>query len=334
MLLHPDFDLRPYNTFQLEARSAFGALVTDEHELREAFATATKRGLPVRVLGGGSNVVLSPEYEGITALMTMKGRGVVDRTADHVIVEAAAGEDWAQFVNWTLEAGLSGLENLSSIPGTVGAAPVQNIGAYGLELGGRFASLRAYDRKDCTFRSFSRSECGFGYRHSTFKDHPDRFVIVSVRLALPAQWRSILSYSGLKELADRPDLTPFLVSRTVTQLRAHKLPDWRRSGNAGSFFRNPVLSADQARSFRARHPEAPASNQPDGGIRLSAAWLIEHAGFKGYRDSGAGVSGRHALVIVNYGEATQSSILALAGKIKAGVGAQFGVSLVEEPVYT
>lgn len=333
MLLHSDFDLRPYNTFQLEARSAIGAVVTSEDELRQVFATARENGMRVRVLGGGSNVILGPGFEGITALMKIQGRRVVEKSSCRAVIEAAAGEDWSEFVQWSLAAGLAGLENLSGIPGTVGAAPVQNIGAYGIELADRFESLRAYDRQNGTFLTFDPRDCGFSYRHSVFKEHPGRFVIVSVRLSLPAEWSPALSYAGLTELAGDPGLSPGMVSRTVTAMRARKLPDWRQIGNAGSFFRNPVLTTDQADNFLRNHPEAPAFSQPDGSVRVSAAWLIERAGFKGYREGGTGVSQGHALVLVNHGGATQSSILTLAGKIKAGVRSRFGIDLIEEPEY-
>lgn len=329
-----DFDLTAHNSFGLDARSRYGALVTDETDLSEIFAFASSRALPVRVLGGGSNVVMSPEFSGITILMSLKGRTALGRSGNHSLVEAKAGENWHDFVLWTLDNDMPGLENLAGIPGTVGAAPVQNIGAYGVELADRFDSLVAFDRQTGNFRTFDRAECRFAYRHSVFKQDPDRYVLVSVRFALPAPWKPELAYAGLlSELGEKERHDPRSIMEKVLALRQGKLPDPREMGNAGSFFHNPVVSAEICRAITATYPGAPAYPQPDGRFKLSAGWLIERCGLKGMRVGGVGVSERHALVLVNHGGGTQADIKALAGHIKEIVHTRFGVSLAEEPVF-
>jgi len=331
--LIPDFDLTTRNTLALEARSRFGLLLDHPDQLPDLFSYATDSDLPVRILGGGSNVVLAPEFHGITALLTLRGRAVIGETADHVLIEASAGENWHDLVQWTVNRGLGGLENLALIPGTVGAAPVQNIGAYGAELSEFLHTLRAFDRSSGTTLTFSRDECGFAYRDSVFKQHPDRFVVLSVQLALRKNWTANLAFAGLSELAQAADLTPRMVMDQVIALRTSKLPDWTVTPNAGSFFQNPIVPETQAASILAEFPAAPCYPQPDGRMKLSAGWLIERSGLKGYRLGPAGISERHALVLVNHGGARQADISALADHVKATVLARFGIALHEEPIF-
>lgn len=325
-----DYDLSAHNTFGLAARTRFAAVITDRDQLPALYAEAKARGLPVRILGGGSNVVLADHFDGITALMAIKGREMVEDNAERTIIEAGAGEIWHDLVTHTVEAGHPGLENLALIPGTVGAAPVQNIGAYGVELVERFDSLVAYDRLKNTFATFSREMCSFSYRDSVFKHMRGRYIVVSVRLALPKPWAPITSYPGLSD-ADPTD--PKSIMAAVIAQRQSKLPDWRVTGNAGSFFHNPIVSADTAATLKSTYPSAPAFPQADERVKLSAGWLIDNAGLKGFRMGPVGVSDRHALVLVNHGGGTQADISALAEHIKSVVSEKFGVTLVAEPEF-
>ncbi|MDB5527537.1 MAG: UDP-N-acetylenolpyruvoylglucosamine reductase [Devosia sp.] len=324
-------DLTPANSFGLSASSRFGAIITSPDELAAAYEHARAHGLPVHVLGGGSNVILSPQFDGLTLLMALKGKTLIGQAGGHNIVEAAAGETWHDFVVWTLDNDLPGLENLALIPGTVGASPVQNIGAYGLELADRFDNLTAFDTQSQASRSFSAAECRFAYRQSVFKAEPGRYIVTSVRFALPTQWTPILNYAGLNTLPS--DASPHAVMEQVIALRQSKLPDPKKIGNVGSFFHNPVVPSDIHVTVRAANPAAPAYPQPDGSMKLSAGWLIEQCGLKGAREGQVGVSERHALVLVNHGGGTRAEVEALAARIKAAVFERFGIGLTAEPVF-
>ena len=321
-----DFDLTGSNTFGLKS-SARRAVIVDDPEMLPALAhESAASGLPLRILGGGSNVVLNERLEAIVALMRIGGRRVVRRTESETIVTAGAGENWHDFVSWTVAKGIPGLENLAGIPGTVGAAPIQNIGAYGAQLSDFFLSLEAFDLKDGVVRTFDAAACRFAYRQSQFKAEPGRHVILSVTLALPAVWQPKRDYAGLDLLPEQASAREVLDH--VVALRASKLPDWRTLGNAGSFFHNPVVSAEKAAEIAG----APRYPQPDGTVKLSAGWLIEQCGLKGFRLGPAGTYARHALVLVNHGGATSTDIAALANHIRGKVREQFGVELVQEPI--
>jgi UDP-N-acetylmuramate dehydrogenase len=327
--LSQNYNLTAHNTLGLRASSRYARAIVDEAELPELFAVAARDGLAVRVLGGGSNVILGEDYAGLTAIMATRGRVLTEGADGAVLLEVRAGEIWDEVVAWTVAQGLWGLENLAGIPGTVGAAPIQNIGAYGVELCDRFVSLDAFDRVSGAMVSLERDACRFAYRHSVFKEQPGRYVVTRVRLMLQRHGRAELGYRELSGLAQVDH--PATVMETVRRLRGSKLPDWRVLGNVGSFFHNPVVTAAAGRDFTARHPGAPAFPQADGSIKLSAGWLIEQAGLKGYRSGPVGVSEQHALVLVNYGGATRSELMALAEHVVAQVKGQFGVDLRREP---
>jgi UDP-N-acetylmuramate dehydrogenase len=326
-----DLDLSGANTFGLAATSRFGAVVTNTDQLAAAYAYAGAHGLPVHVLGGGSNVILSPRFDGLTILMAIKGKASIGQQGTSNIVEASAGENWHDFVAWTLDQNLPGLENLALIPGTVGASPVQNIGAYGLELADRFDSLTAFDTQANSLHVFTAADCRFAYRHSVFKAEPGRYVVTAVRFALPMRWTPILNYAGLNTLPS--DARPRAVMDQVIALRQSKLPDPRQIGNVGSFFHNPVVAPEIHAAVRASHPTAPAYPQADGSMKLSAGWLIEQCGLKGAREGQVGVSERHALVLVNHGGGTRTEVEALANRIKATVLERFGITLTAEPMF-
>lgn len=331
LALIPDFDLSTRNTLALGARSRLAVSITDPAMVPAVIANAAAKGLPLRILGGGSNVVLAPDFAGITALMANMGRRVIETGERGTLVEAAAGETWHELVSWTVEQGLGGIENLALIPGTVGAAPVQNIGAYGVEVADVLESLTAYDRLEGRERIFLRDECAFAYRDSLFKHEPERYVVLSLRLRLPAVWTPNLNFAGLGDIEG--EVTPRAVMERVVVLRNSKLPDWRVTPNAGSFFQNPIVSRAEADVVLGEFSTAPAFPQPDGRLKLSAGWLIEKSGLKGFRLGPVGMSERHALVLVNHGGAVQADVRALAEHVKRTVRERFGVQLHEEPVF-
>ena len=331
LTLIPDFDLSSRNTLALRARSRLGVIISNVAQLPELLALARAERLPLRILGGGSNVVLAPEFDGVTAMMDLRGRTVIGDDADGVTLEVAAGETWHELVAWTVAQGFGGIENLALIPGTVGAAPVQNIGAYGAELADVLEQVTAYDRATGSEVVLNREQCRFAYRDSLFKQVPDRYVVLSVRLRLPRPWVPNLGFAGLSDLGGA--VTPQAVMDRVVALRTSKLPDWRVNPNAGSFFQNPIVAPDVAQRVLDEFPTAPAFPQADGRLKLSAGWLIERAGLKGFRMGPVGMSERHALVVVNHGGAVQADVATLAGHVKDVVETRFGVRLHEEPVF-
>ncbi len=335
-VLQHDMRLDGCNTFGLPSTTRYAVTVDSEAALAAVLTDPALQDIPRRVIGGGSNVILRDDFDGLTVLMRMRGRTLLHETAEAWIVQAAAGEDWHDFVAWTVDSGYPGLENLALIPGTVGAAPVQNIGAYGVELADRFDHLRAYDRHEGRFVRLDWADCAFGYRDSVFKHEPDRYLVTSVALRLPRPWRPVTSYA---ELAARfPDGFPdgFPAARSifeaVIEIRRSKLPDPDLLGNAGSFFQNPVVDAPVFEALAARFPGLPGHRQASGSVKLSAAWLIDHCGFKGLRAGPVGVFDRHALVLVNHGGATYADVMALADRIRAAVLARFDVELMREPL--
>ncbi|MDX5409901.1 MAG: UDP-N-acetylmuramate dehydrogenase [Thauera sp.] len=330
-----DADLSTLNTFGLRARAARLLRLRSAEALAAALATAPQQG-PRLVLGGGSNLVLTGDFPGTVLKVEIGGRRLLRAEPTAWIVEAGAGENWHDFVRWTLAQGWPGLENLSLIPGTVGAAPIQNIGAYGLELAERFDSLDAVDLDSGAVRSFGLADCDFGYRDSVFKRSPGRWLITAVRFRLPRPWQPVTRYADVaRELEARGIEAPTAldISDAVIAIRRRKLPDPAEIGNAGSFFKNPVVEAAACARLLAAHPALPHYPQPDGREKLAAGWLIEQAGWKG-RDLGpVGCFERQALVLVNRGGATGADVQRIAAAIVAEVEARFGVRLEPEPVF-
>ncbi len=325
--------LKPFNTFGVDVRAAQFAEAHNDDDVRAALKLAEERQLPLLVIGGGSNLLLTGDVQALVLRMASRGIRIVEN-AEQVVIEAEAGEPWHPFVQTTLSQGLSGLENLSLIPGTVGAAPMQNIGAYGVEIKDVFHSLTALDRQTGALRDFSLADCNFAYRDSVFKQQPGRWLILRVRFALNRQQHLHLEYGPVRQrLAEQGIDTPTAtdVSRAICAIRAEKLPDPAVLGNAGSFFKNPLVSAELAAKVREEHADVVAYPQADGQVKLAAGWLIERAGWKGFRDGDAGVHALQALVLVNYGTATGEQLLALAKRIQADVLERFGVELEIEP---
>ena len=327
--------LKPYNTFGIDVRAAFFVSVHSDGELEQALAWAATRNLRVLVIGGGSNLLLTTDLsELLVVRMDNRGVRVLEENGDQVLLEAEAGEPWHPFVLQTLELGLAGLENLSLIPGTVGAAPMQNIGAYGVEIKDVFAGLTALDRYTLQVRDFSVTDCAFGYRDSVFKRQPGRWVILRVRFKLSRSAPVHLDYGPVRQRLAEQGIqhpTPKDVSAAICSIRREKLPDPAELGNAGSFFKNPVVTAPVLDAIRREHPDAVAYPQADGLFKLAAGWLIERAGWKGYRDGDAGVHRLQSLVLVNYGGASGQELYALAQRIQDDIQSRFGVALEMEP---
>jgi len=266
--------------------------------------------------------------------MASRGVQVLEDDGEHVVIEAAAGEPWHPFVLRTLELGLSGLENLSLIPGTVGAAPIQNVGAYGVEIKDVFIGLTAFDRETDELVEFDLQGCEFGYRDSLFKRRSGRYIILRVRFRLQRNADLNLDYGPVRQWLQQHEVqapTASDVSRAICSIRREKLPDPAVLGNAGSFFKNPVVTGDVADNLRGRFPGLISFAQTNGDTKLAAGWLIERAGWKGYREGDAGVHRLQALVLVNYGNATGSEIVSLAQRIQTDVHERFGISLEIEP---
>ncbi|AYH45846.1 UDP-N-acetylmuramate dehydrogenase [Azoarcus sp. DN11] len=331
-----DADLRPFNTFGLPARAARLATIEDAAQLA-ALIAGPEWTLPRLILGGGSNLVLTRDFPGLVLKVGIAGRRLVGEDVNAWYVEAGAGENWHDFVRWTLAQGWPGLENLSLIPGTVGAAPVQNIGAYGLEVAERFHGLQAVSLETGATLRLAGAECRFAYRDSVFKrELAGRALITSVTFRLPKCWQPVTGYADVaRELAVRGIAAPSAldVSDAVIAIRRRKLPDPARIGNAGSFFKNPVVDADALARLDAAHPDLPRYTQPDGRFKLAAGWLIDRCGWKG-RDLGpVGAYEQQALVLVNRGGATGADVERIARAIQADVFARFGVHLEPEPVF-
>ena len=347
MFVECNAPLQALNSFGIAARAAALARVRGEADVRALLADPRWGGQPKFVLGGGSNIVLTGDVKALVLKVEAPGRRVVGQTPRHTIVEAGAGESWHGLVEWTLEQGLPGLENLALIPGTVGAAPVQNIGAYGVELQDRFHELDAIDLQTGQVFTLNAAQCGFGYRDSVFKRAParpggfglaGRALILRVRLALPRNWRPEAGYLDLQRKAQEtgiaaPDARQ--IYDWVVSIRRAKLPDPAVLGNAGSFFKNPTVSPEQCADIIGRDPAVVHYPMPDGSVKLAAGWLIDACGWKGKSVGNAGVHERQALVLVNRGgrerPVTGGEVMTLAKAIQTSVYERFGIRLEPEP---
>ena len=345
MIVERNVPLQPHNSFGIVAKARALVRVRAAADVQQLLADAEWGPIPKFVLGGGSNIVLTGDVKPLVLKVEVPGRRVLDDGPRATVLEAGAGENWHEFVDWTLEQGFGGLENLALIPGTVGASPVQNIGAYGVELQDRFESLDAIDLVTGREFTLEAGQCAFGYRDSVFKHVAaqegdfglaGRGLILRVRFRLPRPWKPVLGYldlerklqeSGIREPSARQ------IRDWVCAIRSAKLPDPRVIGNAGSFFKNPVVAAEACVRLLAAHPAMPHYPQPDGGEKLAAGWLIEQAGWKG-RDLGpVGCYERQALVLVNRGGASGADVRRIADAIMADVERAFGVRLEPEPVF-
>ncbi|PJK10603.1 UDP-N-acetylenolpyruvoylglucosamine reductase [Lysobacteraceae bacterium NML95-0200] len=331
----PGFTILPdsplTNSFALPARARRLYQVDDVDALPQALRQA---GADALLLGGGSNLLFVTEHID-SAVQVLDGRiEMSENDGERIRITASAGVIWHTFVMHCLAAGAYGLENLALIPGTVGAAPIQNIGAYGVEVMDLIEQVQVHDRHSGQTRWWSHAECGFSYRDSAFKADPQRYAVMRVKFALWRGPRLKLDYAGLEAELARASATPSpqSVAEAVIRIRQRKLPDPQRIGNAGSFFKNPIVPQHQADALRAQYPNLPVFPAGQSGFgKLSAAWLIEQCGWKGKRQGDAGVSAEHALVLVNHGAARGSELLALAREIAASVATRFGVAIEPEP---
>lgn len=333
MVFHENFSLKNYNTFGIDAKARFFVEIESIEELQEVF---TNSAYPRKiVLGGGSNILLTDDIEALVIHVNLKGKEIVLETSEEIQIKVMAGENWHEMVLWTLENGYGGLENLSLIPGNTGTAPIQNIGAYGVELKDVFVSCEAVRIEDQKLVSFTKPECEFGYRDSYFKNvGKDKYVITSVTFSLTKKnHRLHTEYGAIEEQLKQRSITdPSIkdISKAVIAIRQTKLPDPKKLGNSGSFFKNPLVSKQEFESFISLFPEAPFYKVSDTVYKIPAGWLIEQCGFKGKRFGDAGIHKRQALVLVNHGNATGKDILDLADKIIKKVKDTFNITISPE----
>lgn len=336
MEINNNVSLKKLNTFGVEASAKHFAEIHDLEDIEALFEWKEQHDLPVLLLGGGSNLLFKNDYKGLVAKVCLSGKDIAEEDDNFTYVSAAGGENWHEFVRWTVLGdlrgkGLSGLENLSLIPGNVGAAPIQNIGAYGVELADHFHSLQAVDLGSGNIHEFDKSLCQFGYRESFFKSQTlDRLLITSVTFALPKTPTWKMDYAGVREVLEGVEPTAELISDAIIQLRLSKLPDPAEIGNAGSFFKNPVLAKDHWESLKADFKDLPGYQQ-EMSIKTSAGWLIDQCGWKGFRKGDAGVSEKHALVLVNHEKSTGTELWTVAKNIMTSVEDKFGITLEPEP---
>lgn len=322
------------NSFRVAARASLLIDVHDTSRLGELLALPALRSQPLLILGEGSNILLASDWPGVVLCIVERGITVLQRSDDGDIIRVASGENWNEFVHWALTRGYAGLENLVLIPGSVGAAPIQNIGAYGVELCEFVHQVEAWDRQLDKAVTLDANQCGFSYRDSVFKQQRDRWLVTALQLKLPRSRAPVLDYAGVREALQASGIThptAVQVATAVAQLRTRKLPNPDALANAGSFFKNPILPEEDAESLRDQYPDLPCWPAGNGLVKLSAAWLIEQCGFRGAREGDAGIASQHALVLVNHGNASGAQLLALARRIAETVHERFGVALTAEP---
>ncbi len=336
MQIETGVSLKPYNSFGLPALAQTLVRIRSDADVRRVLDHPELGRAPKFVLGGGSNIVLTRDVGAVVLKVEVAGLRLLEERDDAWIVEAGGGERWHDLVTWTLAQGLPGLENLALIPGTVGAAPVQNIGAYGIELTDRFESLDAVDLVTGRSVTLTGPMCRFGYRDSIFKRAlAGKSVITRVRLRLPRPWQPVLGYLDLERKREETGIAEPSAQQVfdwICAIRRAKLPDPGVIGNAGSFFKNPVVTPEQCRDIIGRDPEIVHYPMPDGSFKLAAGWLIDACGWKGKTIGRAGVHDRQALVLVNRGGATGAEVVTLARAIQESVYGRFGIRLEPEPV--
>jgi len=331
-----DASLKHLNSFSVEARASQLLELESGQDLQQFRDDLRFEPGNDLILGGGSNILFTRDVEGTVVLNRLSGKKIIEDTADRVLVEVCSGENWHQLVLWSLQQGLSGIENLSLIPGLAGAAPIQNIGAYGVELADVLDAVQAIEMTTGELHDFSNKDCQLAYRDSRFRSvDAGRYLITRIRLRLSRRFTPKLSYAGLVEELrvmgiDQP--TAKQVSAAVIRIRQRKLPDPEIFGNAGSFFKNPVVSLATAELLANEFDGLSAYPVDEYRTRLSAAWMIEHCGWKGHREGDAGVSDKHALVLLNHGKASGNELLDLASKIRGSINNRFGIDLQAEPI--
>jgi len=334
MTLQENCSIKPYSTFGIEAKARYFVKVSTVEELSEAMHHPCIADLPVLILGGGSNLLFTKDFEGLVIKIEFKGIEIVYQNEDIVLVTAGAGEEWDNFVSICVEKGYAGLENLSLIPGVVGTCPVQNIGAYGVEVKDTIDHVTVYDRNTGQICILTNADCHFGYRESIFKySAKGRYIIISVSFRLSLNPVFHTQYGAIKtELAAMGvnSLSLIAIRNAVISIRSRKLPDPLVIGNAGSFFKNPAVDTIHYMRLHEAFPGIVGYELADGSFKVAAGWLIEQCGWKGFRKGDAGVHAHQALVLVNYGQATGSEMLSLATEIQSSVKAKFDIDLEME----
>ncbi|MCE7505220.1 UDP-N-acetylmuramate dehydrogenase [Polynucleobacter sp. IMCC30063] len=326
--------LRERNSLGFAATAELSCVIRSAEQIPLLMSTVLSTGMPWRVLGGGSNVVLPAHLPGITLLMEISGQALISNDQTTTQIRVGAGVNWHEFVIWSVEQGLPGLENLALIPGTTGAAPIQNIGAYGVEVSDLIQSITAFDCTAQQVVELTPAACQFAYRDSIFKRHPQRYIISAVTFSLPKTWVPQLQYADLTNFfSSQKNLPrPTAIFDAVCTIRQKKLPDPKVIGNVGSFFKNPTVSQTQLTQLFNTFPKMIAYPQSNGSHKLAAGWLIEQCGFKGAQRGAVGVFEKQALVLVNLGKGTATELLTLASEIQSAVQDRFGVLLEIEPV--
>ena len=335
MQIQQNLSLKSYNTFGIDVQAAFFSNFASLEELSELTTFCQqKNDLPQLVLGGGSNVLFTQDFRGVILRNELKGIELIKEDSLHYYVRSAAGEDWHQFVLFCLENNYAGVENLSLIPGNIGASPIQNIGAYGVEIKDVFHELEAWHLKDHKLVTFDVEDCKFAYRDSVFKTkYKGQFVITSVTFKLLKLPVFQINYGAIEqELAAMgvTELSIQAIANAVIKIRRSKLPDPQVIGNAGSFFKNPTIPLSRYESLKATYPILPGYPAKDNTVKIAAGWLIEQCGWKGYRKGDAGCHEKQALVLVNYGNASGIDIYTLSTEIMHSVETKFGIMLERE----
>ena len=331
--LTPNMGLKHRNTFGFEVCAELAYEITAAEYIPGLMKQIAEQQLPWRVLGGGSNVILPKVLPGATLLMNIPGQEITRSDESDTLITVGAGVNWHEFVTWTIDQQLPGLENLALIPGTVGAAPIQNIGAYGAEVADFIDSIEAFDTAAHAFVTLPKEACHFAYRDSYFKQNPQRFIVTKVAFKIPKAWEPRLQYADLAKQFTDPHSTPSAkdIFTAVCAIRSQKLPDPKVVGNAGSFFQNPIVPDQQYLDLLIKHPNLVSYPDQAGMRKLAAGWLIDQCGFKGQRFGPVGVYLNQALVLVNHGDGTATDILNLAKSIQDKVQEVFGVQLQIEP---
>jgi UDP-N-acetylmuramate dehydrogenase len=332
--IEQNISLKPFNTFAINAKARYFATFRSVDELRELLNFKLQIENSKLILGGGSNILFTKDFDGLVLKNELHGIELILEDKHHYYVKAAAGENWNAFVMHCIHHNYAGLENLSLIPGNVGASPMQNIGAYGAELKDVFESLEAMNRSDLSIHTFTPNDCAFGYRESVFKTkYKNEFVILNVTFRLNKEPVFNTSYGAIKEELEKmnvQELSIQTISQAVINIRTSKLPDPKQIGNAGSFFKNPIITKQHFNELKKRYANIPGYATNNAYVKLAAGWLIEQCGWKGYRKNDAGVHAKQALVLVNYGNATGKEIFDLSEEIKHSVKKKFDVELERE----
>lgn len=334
MKILENISLKPFNTFSIDEKAKYFASFTTTGELAELLNYKPQTVNHNLILGGGSNILFTKNFDGLVLKNELRGIELIKEDAHHYYVKAAAGENWHTLVMYCINRNYAGIENLSLIPGNVGASPMQNIGAYGVELKDVFESLEAMNRNDLSIHTFSANDCAFGYRESIFKKkYKDEFVILNVTFRLNKQLQFNTSYGAIEQELESmgvKELSIQNISQAVINIRSSKLPNPAEIGNAGSFFKNPIITKEHSDELKKIYTDIPGYAAGELNVKLAAAWLIEQCGWKGYRNNDAGVHTKQALVLVNYGNAPGKEVYELSEKIMQSVHDKFNVQLERE----